>query len=118
MEQTRGNYYKMMGLGFATIAAGAVTAVYLIPIWKTVVPIPQGRENLYEFIPMALGLCALIGGIRGALTIQAHLLPKCEMNEEERQRMEKYGPESRRQFDQILMGLAALCIVVLLFNVF
>lgn len=118
MEQTRSNYHKMMGLGFATITAGAVTAVYMMPLWKRVVPIPQGRENLYEFIPMILGLCALIGGIRGALAIQAHLLPKCEMNAEERQRMEKYGPESRRQFDQILMGLAALCIVVLLCNIF
>jgi len=29
MEQTRGNYYKMMGFGIAAIAAGAVTAAYL-----------------------------------------------------------------------------------------
>lgn len=118
MEQTRGNYYKMMGLGFATITAGALTAVCMMPFWKTAVPIPHGREDLYEFIPMVLGFCALIGGLRGALAIQARLLAECEMEEEERQRMEKYGPESRRMLDQVLMGLAAVCVVVLLFNVF
>jgi hypothetical protein len=114
MEQTRSNYHKMMGFGFITIIAGAVTAVCMIPFWKTVVPIPQGRENLYEFIPMVLGLCALIGSLRGALAIQARLLAECEMDEEERQRMRTYGPESRRMLDRVLMGLAAVCVVVLL----
>lgn len=118
MEQTRGNYYKMMGFGIAVITAGAVTAVYLLPLWKTFVPVPQGRENLYKFIPIVLSLCAAIGGIKGALTVQAHLLPKCEMNEEERQRIQKYSPEARRTFDRALMGMAALCVVVLLCNLF
>jgi len=118
MEQTRGNYYKMMGFGIAVITAGAVTAVYLLPLWKTFVPVPQGRENLYKFIPIVLSLCAAIGGIKGALTVQVYLLPKCEMNEEERQRMQTYGSQSRRMLDQGLMGMAALCVVVLLCNFF
>ncbi|MEW6594152.1 MAG: hypothetical protein AB1413_04685 [Thermodesulfobacteriota bacterium] len=114
MEQTRSNYHKMMGFGIATIAAGTVAAVCIMPLWKTIVPMPQGRENLYEFIPMVLGLCALIGGLRGALAIQARLLDACGMDEEERQRMRTYGPESRRMLDRALMGLALVCVFVLL----
>lgn len=113
MEQTRSNYHKMMGFGMAIIVAGGVIAVGLHPLWKAVVPMPQGREDLYAFIPMVLSLCAVIGSLRGALTIQARLLDECEMDEKERQRMQTYGPESRRMLDRVLKGLALVCVVVL-----
>jgi len=114
MEQTRSNYHKMMGFGMAIIIAGGVVAVGLHPLWKAVMPVPQGREDLYAFIPMMLSLCVAVGSLRGALTIQARLLDECEMAEEERQRMQTYGPESRRMLDRALMGLALVCVVVLL----
>lgn len=114
MEQTRSNYHRMMGLGIATIAAGVVAAVCMIPFWKAVVPVPQGREALHEFIPIILALSVAIGSLRGALAIQEHMLPMCEMDEEERQGMQKYGPESRQMLDRLLMGVAAFCVVVLL----
>ncbi|MFA7346289.1 MAG: hypothetical protein WCZ86_00880 [Desulfurivibrionaceae bacterium] len=118
MEQTRENYYKMMGFGIAAMAAGAVTAVYFPVFWKAILPAPPGRENLHAFMAMVFSLSALLGSMRAALTVQVHLLPKCEMDEEERQRMQTYGSQSRRMLDQILIGMAALCVVVLLCNLF
>lgn len=116
MEQTRGNYYKMMGFGIAAIAAGAVTSVYFPVFWKVILPAPPGRGDLHAFMGMVFSLSALLGSMRAALAIQAYLLPKCEMNEEERQRMQKYAPTSLKDIDRLLPWLAAACVVVLLCN--
>lgn len=69
MEQTRGNYYKMMGFGIAAIAAGAVTAVYFPVFWKAILPAPPGREDLHGFMAMVFSLSALLGSMRAALAI-------------------------------------------------
>lgn len=118
MEQTRGNYYKMMGFGIATIIVGAVIAVWFPVFWEKILPSPPGRKDMHGFMAMVFSLSALLGSMRAALSVQDRLLPKCEMDEKERQRMQVYGLESRRMLDQVLMGMAALCVVVLLCNLF
>lgn len=118
MEQTRENYYKMMVFGIAAITAGAVTAVYFPVFWKAIMPAPPGREDLHGFMAMVFSLSALLGSMRAALAIQAHFLPKCEMDEEERQRMQKYSLPSLKDIDRLIAWLAAGCVVVVLFNYF
>lgn len=118
MEQTRENYYKMMGFGITAMAAGAVTAVYLPVFWKAILPAPPGREDLHAFMAMIFSLSAVLGSMRAALAIQAHFLPMCEMDEEERQRMQKYSPMSLKDIDRLMVCLAAACVVVVLFNYF
>ncbi|MBU4230787.1 MAG: hypothetical protein KKG88_10880 [Proteobacteria bacterium] len=116
MEQTRRNYYTMSGLGLAAIAVGAAIAVWLPPIWKAVVPVPQGRQGLFDFVMFVLAISAGVGGLRASLAIQAHWLPRCKMSEEQRERMEKYGLPCRESLDRFVMWLAAACVVVVLFN--
>jgi len=116
MEQTRGNYYKMMGFGITAIAAGAVTSVYFPVLWKAIFPAPPGREDLHGFMAMVFSLSALLGSMRAALAIQAHFLPMCEMDEEERQRMQKYSLPSLKDIDRLIAWLAVGCVIVVLCN--
>lgn len=116
MEQTRGNYYKMCCLGLAAITVGATIAVWLPPVWKAIVPVPQGRQGLYAFIMLVLSMSAGIGGLRVALAINAHWLPQCKMSEEQRERIVTYGLPCRESIDRLVMWMAGGCVVVLLFN--
>lgn len=118
MEQTRGNYYKMMGFGIATIAAGVVTSVYFPVLWKAILPVPPGRKDLHAFMAIVFSLSALLGSMRAALAIQAHFLPMCEMDEEERQRMQKYSLPSLKDIDRLIAWLAVGCVIVVLCNYF
>lgn len=118
MEQTRGNYYTMMGLGLAAITVGAAIAVWLPPVWKAVVPVPQGRQGLFDFVMFVLSMSAGIGGLRAALAINAHWLPRCKMSEEQRERIETYGLPCRESIDRLVMWMAAGCVAVVLFNYF
>jgi hypothetical protein len=118
MEQTRGNYYMMSGLGLAAIAIGATIAVWLPPVWKAVVPVPQGRQGLFDFVMLVLVMSAAIGGFRAALAIQAHWLPRCKMDEEQRSRIEQHVLPLRESIDRLVMWLAVGCVVVVLFNYF
>jgi hypothetical protein len=116
MKQTRGNYYKMLALGMAAITVGAGIAVWLPPVWKAVVPVPQGRQRLFDFVMLVLSMSAGIGGLRAALAINAHRLSRCEMSEVQRERIEKYGLPCRESIDRLVMWMAAGCVVVVLFN--
>lgn len=118
MEQTRGNYYTMMGLWMAVLTASAAVAVWLPPVFKTLVPTPPGRQGLYDIVMLTLVMSAIIGGLRLALTIQAHWLPRCEMSEEQRRGMEQHVLPLRESIDRLVMWLAVGCVVVLLFNYF
>lgn len=116
MEQTRGNYYKMMGLLIAVLTISAVVAVWLPPAWKALVPVPQGRQGLYDFMMITLSLSVILGGLRAALAIEAHWLPCCQISDEQRQGIEKYTLPNRKLLDRLVMCLAAVCVVVVLFN--
>jgi len=118
MEQTRGNYYKMLALGMAAITVGAVIAVWLPPVWKAVVPVPQGRQGLFDFVMLVLSMSAGFGGLRAALAINAHWLPRSKMSEEQRGRIETYGLPCRESIDRFFMWMAAGCVVVVLSNYF
>ena len=118
MEQTRGNYYIRSGLGLAAITIGAIIAVWLPPIWKAIVPVPQGRQGLFDFVMLVLVMSAATGGLRAALAIQAHWLPRCKMNEEQRERIEKYALPCRESIDRLVMWIAGGCVVVVLLNYF
>jgi len=118
MEQTRGNYYMMSGLILAAITIGATIAVWLPPVWKAVVPVPQGRLGLFDFVMLVLVMSAAIGGFRAALAIQAHWLPRCKMDEEQRRVIEQHVLPLRESIDRLVMWLAVGCVVVVLFIYF
>ncbi|MDG4475599.1 hypothetical protein [Thiovibrio frasassiensis] len=118
MEQTRGNYYKMTGLCMAVLTVGVTIAVLLPPAWKAVVPVPQGRPGLFDFVMIVLATSAGLGGFRAALAIQAHWLPKCEISEEQRSVIEKNVLPLRESIDRLIKWLAIGCVVVVLFNYF
>lgn len=118
MEQTRGNYYTMLGLGMALIAASAAVAVWLPPVFRTLVPVHPDRQGLHDIIMITLVMSAIIGGLRLALTIQAHWLPRCEMSEEQRLKIEKYTLPCRGTLDRFVMWMAVGCVVAVLFNYF
>lgn len=116
MEQTRGNYYKMMGLLVAVLTISAMVAVWLPPVWKATIPVPQGRQGLYDFLMLTLSLSALIGGLRAGLAIEAHWLPRCKMSDEQRERIVKYTLPTRELIDRVVMWVAVGCVVVVLFS--
>ena len=118
MEQTRGNYYMMLGLWMAVFAASAAVVVGLPPVFKTFVPVPQGRQGLFDFVMLVLVMSAAIGGFRAALAIQAHWLPRCKMDEEQRRVIEQHVLPLRESIDRLVMWLAVGCIVVVLINYF
>lgn len=118
MEQTRGNYHMMSGLVLAAITIGATIAVWLTPVWKAVVPVPQDRQGLFDFVMLVLVMSAAIGGFRAALAIQAHWLPRCKMKEEQRSRIEQHVLPLRESIDRLVMWIAVGCVVIVLFNYF
>lgn len=118
MEQTRGNYYTMVGLYMSVLVASAAVAVLLPPIYKTLIPVPQGRQGLFDFVMIVLAMSAGLGGFRAALAITAHWLPRCEMSEERRRAIEQHVLPLRDPMDRLVMWLAAGCVIVVLFNYF
>lgn len=118
MEQTRGNYYKMTALYMAVFTVGVTVAVLLPPVWKMVVPVPQGRPGLFDFVMILLAMSAGLGGFRAALTINARWLPRCKMSEEQRRGIEQHVLPLRGSLDRLVMWLAVGCVVVVLFNYF
>lgn len=118
MEQTRGNYHTMIGLYMAVLAVSAAVVVWLPPVFKTLVPVPQGRQGLFDFVMLVLVMSAGLGGFRAALAINAHWLPRCEMSEEQRRGIEQHVLPLRESIDRLVMWLAVGCVVVLLFNYF
>lgn len=118
MEQTRGNYYMMVGLYMAVLVASAAVAVLLPPAYKTLIPVPQGRQGLFDFVMVVLAMSAGLGGFRAALAITARWLPRCEMSEERRRVIEQHVLPLREPMDRLVMWLAAGCVIVVLFNYF
>jgi hypothetical protein len=118
MEQTRGNYYTMVGLYMAVLVASAAVVVWLPPVFKTLVPIPKGRQGLFDFVMLVLVMSAGLGGLRAALAINAHWLPRCEMSEEQRRVIEQHVLPLREFMDRLVVWLAAGCVAVVLFNYF
>ncbi len=116
MEQTRENFYKMTALVMTTFATGAAIGLFFPALWKAVVPVPQGRQGLFDFIMLVLSMSAFIGGGRAALAIEAYWLPRCEMSNEQRESIEKYTLPLRASIDRLVMWLAGGCVLVVLFN--
>lgn len=118
MEQTRGNYYTMVGLYMAILVASAAVAILLPPVYKTLIPVPQGRQGLFDFVMIVLAMSAILGGFRAALAINARWLPRCKMSEEQRRVIEQYVLPLREPMGRLVMWLAAGCVVVVLLNYF
>lgn len=118
MEQTRENYYKMVGLYMAILVASTAVSVLLPPVYKALIPAPQGRQGLFDFVMIVLAMSAILGGFRAALAISARWLPRCKMSEEQRRIIEQYVLPLREPMDRLVMWLAAGCVIVVLFNYF